>query len=365
MSKQGNPELIGSKMRGSEKSARPLVAAAALFTAVIALAPQASLADEDGVSFWIPGTFGSLAAVPGEPGWSFATFNYYDNISAGADVAAAREITVRDLNPTLRLNLSASLHAYLDCVFVNPSYAFATPVLGGQLALSMGGFFGHEATGINGTLTAALGSSTRAVSQSFGDSVTGVGNLYPQASLKWNEGVHNFMIYGMGDIPVGTYSSTTLANLGIGHGAADAGAGYTYFDPAMGHEFSAVAGFTYNLINPSTNYQSGVDFHIDWGASQFLSKQFFVGAVGYLYDEIGCDSGSGDSVGCFRSRVIGVGPQVGYLFPVNDMQGYLNLKAYREFDRNARPDGWNVWLTFAISPAAPPPPAAPTQLVTK
>jgi hypothetical protein len=45
MSKQDNPELIGSKMRGREKSARPLVAAAALFTAVIALAPQASLAD--------------------------------------------------------------------------------------------------------------------------------------------------------------------------------------------------------------------------------------------------------------------------------------------------------------------------------
>jgi Nitronate monooxygenase/Putative MetA-pathway of phenol degradation len=65
----------------------------------------------------------------------------------------------------------------------------------------------------------------------------------------------------------------------------------------------------------------------------------FVGAVAYLYDEIGCDSGSGDSVGCFRSRVIGVGPQAGYLFPVGDMQGYLNLKAYREFDRNARPDG--------------------------
>ncbi|MGA7386133.1 MAG: hypothetical protein WBW81_15990 [Methylocella sp.] len=80
MSKQDNPEFISSKMRGREKSARPLMAAAALFTAVIALAPQVSFADEDGVSFWIPGTFGSLAAVPGEPGWSFATFNYYDNI---------------------------------------------------------------------------------------------------------------------------------------------------------------------------------------------------------------------------------------------------------------------------------------------
>jgi hypothetical protein len=160
------------------------------------------------------------------------------------------------------------------------------------------------------------------------------------------------MIYGFGDIPVGAYDSTRLANLGIGHGAADAGAGYTYFDPAAGHEFSAVAGFTYNLENPSTNYQNGVDFHVDWAASQFLSKQFSVGVVGYLYDEVGCDSGSGDHVGCFQSRVVGLGPQVSYLFPIGDLQGAVNLKAYGEFDASDRPDGWNIWLTFAISPAA-------------
>lgn len=71
------------------------------------------------------------------------------------------------------------------------------------------------------------------------------------------------MVYGTGDIPVGAYSSTRLANLGIGHGAVDGGAGYTYFDPMTGHELSAVAGFTYNLINTSTNYQNGVNFHLD------------------------------------------------------------------------------------------------------
>ena len=51
---------------------------------------------------------------------------------------------------------------------------------------------------------------------------------YPQATLRWNNGINNFMIYGTGDIPVGPYQSTRLANLGIGHGAADGGAGYTY-----------------------------------------------------------------------------------------------------------------------------------------
>jgi len=97
-------------------------------------------------------------------------------------------------------------------------------------------------------------------------------------------------------VTVGAYHSTRLSNIGIGHGAFDGGFGYTYFDPVKGHEFSAVAGLTYNFMNPSTDYQSGVDFHLDWGASQFLSKQIFVGLVGYLYNEVGCDSGSGDRV---------------------------------------------------------------------
>ena len=76
--------------------------------------------------------------------------------------------------------------------------------------------------------------------------------------------------------------------------------------PAKGQEFSAVAGPTYNLENLSTNYQNGVDFHLDWAASQFLSKQVFVGPVGYVYDQLSCDSGSGDRVGCFESRVVGI-----------------------------------------------------------
>jgi hypothetical protein len=254
--------------------------------------------------------------------------------------------------------LSASLHADADLVFLNPSYVFATPVLGGQASVSMLAVVGRSSADINGTLTVTAGPLTLTRFESISDSVFGVGDLYPQASIKWNQGANNFMIYGTGDIPVGTYNSTQLANIGIGHGAVDAGAGYTYFDQQAGHEFSAVAGLTYNLVNPSTDYQNGVDFHLDWGASQFLSKQFLVGLVGYVYDEIGCDSGSGDHVGCFQSRVLGVGPQIGYIFPLGDMQGYLNLKGYGEFDGHDRPDGWNVWLTFAISPA-PPTPTAP------
>ena len=123
-------------------------------------------------------------------------------------------------------------------------------------------------------------------------------------------------------------------------------------------------GFTYNLVDPSTQYQNGVDMHLDWAASQFLTKQVMVGVVGYVYGEVSCDGGAGDHVGCFQSRVVGVGPQLGYFFPVGAMQGYLNLKGYGEFDAADRPFGWNTWLTLQISPAAPSA-AAPRPLVGK
>jgi len=177
------------------------------------------------------------------------------------------------------------------------------------------------------------------LSDSIGDSLTDFGDLYPQAPLKWNQGAHNFMTYLWGGLPVGNYDPTRLSNISTGHGAIDGGFGYTYLDPVKGHEFSAVAGLTYNFINPITNYQSGVDFHLDWGASQFSNKQVFVGLVGYLYNQIGCDIGSSDKVGCFLSRVVGIGPQIGYIFPVGHYQGFLCLKDYKEFDAQNRPEG--------------------------
>jgi hypothetical protein len=334
-----------------------------LGTLVLSTAP--ALADEGGVSFWIPGLYGSLAAVPQQtPGWSLVNIYYHTSVSAGSDVALEREFELRRIpaNLSLSASLNGSIHANADLDMLNLNYAFATPVLGGQLTVGMIGAAAREATNLNGTLSSTLTTPIGVFpfmrTDSFGDSVTGFGDLIPLASLKWNQGVNNYMVYGTGDIPVGLYNSNSLANIGIGHGAADAGVGYTYLNPQTGYEFSAVAGFTYNLTNPATNYRNGLDFHLDMGASRYLSKQFFVGAVGYVYDQLVPDNGSAPILGPVKSRVFGVGPQLGFIFPVAGMQGYLNLKGYGEFDNHDRPAGWNTWLTFAISPA-PPPAATP------
>jgi hypothetical protein len=35
------------------------------------------------------------------------------------------------------------------------------------------------------------------------------------------------------------------------------------------------------------------------------------------------------------------------------MQGAVVAKGYREFDAQDRPSGYNLWLTFSITPEAP------------
>lgn len=316
-------------------------------TAFLLIAPPAARADEGGVSFWAPGLYGSLAAVPGTPGWSFAAVYYRVQVQADGNKAFVRGGRVE-----------AGLDAKVDSVFFGPTYIFAEKFLGAQVAVSLLGVAGRSDIAISATLTGPLGNT---ISGRREDARTMFGDLYPQATMKWNQGVNNFMTYVTGDIPVGAYDPSRLANLGIGHGAIDGGFGYTYLDPAKGHEFSVVTGLTYNFKNTDTQYQNGVDFHVDWGASHFLSKQVFVGVVGYYYNQLTGDSGSGATLGPFKSRVIGVGPQFGVIFPAAEgVQGFLGIKGYRDFDAQNRPEGWNAWVTLAFSPAAKPVSAPPT-----
>jgi hypothetical protein len=351
------------------KVAASVIAAPLAGTIVLSTATS-SLADEGGVSFWVPGFFGSLAAAPLVPGFSFGNVLYYSQVSAGGDVAFAKQVPLCNINVNFNGNLNANVHGRAEPLYLAlPGYTFATPVLGGQFNISAAFAYGRIESTVDATIAGnlGLGGPGFTIGRSLTETSSGFGDILPMASLRWNFGVHNFMTYLTGNLTTGVYHSQSIANVGIGHNAIDAGGGYTYFDDKAGHEFSATLGFTYNFENTHTNYKNGVDMHLDWGASQFLTKQWQVGLVGYWYQQLSCDSGSGDRVGCFESRVVGIGPQIGYIFPISkEWQGYINLKGYGEFAAQNRPDGWNAWLTIAISPAAPgeAPPSA-RRMITK
>ncbi len=298
----------------------------------------ASHADEGGAGFWIPGQFGSLAAVPSEAGWSLPLLYLHTSVSEGADRQTARGG-----------QLVAGIQARADSILAFPTYTFETPVLQGQAALGLGVGPGWMDASASATFSTPGG---RPISGHRSDSASGGSDLYGQGTLKWNQGVHNYMVYGMFGARVGTYSVNRLANLGLNHWSLDGGGGYTYFDKK--NEFSAVLGFTYNFKNEDTQYKNGVDAHIDWAASRFLSAQTHAGLVGYFYQQLTGDSGSGAVFGSHKSSVTGLGVQLGHFFPVGRSTWYVNVKAYDEFAAENRPSGWNFWVSLLV-PLSPPP----------
>ncbi len=58
--------------------------------ALLCCLTETAYADESGISFWLPGQFGSLAAAPAVPGWSGAAVYYHTTVAASGAAAAAR-----------------------------------------------------------------------------------------------------------------------------------------------------------------------------------------------------------------------------------------------------------------------------------
>src|SRR5580698_5628278 len=206
--------LIAAKSRRHTLPHRQRLDRHRLGIAALVLAPaimffcQRASADESGISFWIPGFFGSLAATPQQPGWSLANIYYHTSVSAGGNVALAREIQIGRIPANLNASLNASVNANVNLGFVAATYVFATPVLGGQASASLLGAYGANSTTLAGSLTGTLtGPGGIGIPFSRFDSIdsslTAFGDLVPQFALRWNAGVNNYMTYVTGDIPVG------------------------------------------------------------------------------------------------------------------------------------------------------------------
>ncbi|WP_249127750.1 SphA family protein [Bradyrhizobium lablabi] len=325
-------------------SRRAAMAFAAL--GAIALAPAAVRADNGGIGFWLPGTMGSLSAVPGQPGMSY-TFQYIhlDAVAGGGKALQNNASIV------------AGLKAKADAFVFLPTYTFATPVLGGQLTVGVAAVPGNIGVDVGATLTGPRGNT---ISGSAFDNRVTWADVYYLGQLKWNFGVNNFMTYVFGNIPSGTYDSTRLANLSIGFVGVDAGGGYTYLNPKTGQEFSVVAGFSFNGTNTALDYRNGIDFHADFAASQFIGKSVHAGLVGYIYQQVTGDSGTGAKLGDNKGTAVAIGPQVGFFFPAFEgYTGYLNLRGYVDLYTENRPTNSTFMATLSFTPAAPEHPPTP------
>ena len=161
---------------------RPLTHLACVIAALLPLAvSDGASADEAGVSFWLQGQYGSFAAVPSNPGWSFESTSYHAKAAASAGVSFARGG-----------GFQAGMKSPTDFVMVTLDACVRNAGLGGQAAVGVTALYGRNTTSVSSTLTGPGGAS---LSGSRSDYVAGFGDLYPAATLKWNQDVHNFMVY--------------------------------------------------------------------------------------------------------------------------------------------------------------------------
>lgn len=79
--------------------------------------------------------------------------------------------------------------------------------------------------------------------------------------LRWNDGVHNTLVYGMLGVPVDSYEVNRLVNIATNHWVLDLGDGYTYLNMKTGREFSAVAELTCYFT-----FRGGVFFSVRYSA---------------------------------------------------------------------------------------------------
>ena len=110
-----------------------------------------------------------------------------------------------------------------------------------------------------------------------------------------------------------------------------------------------MAGLTCNWENSDIQYKNGIDSHLDWAASQFLSANWEVGIAGYVYYQLTGDSGSGARLGPFKSKVASIGPEVGYVFTIAGQPAYVNLRGYWEFWAENRLQGYSLFATLAFT----------------
>jgi len=295
------------------------------------LSTQSALADEGGVPFWMSGQYASMAAVPMATGWSLVALPYAYSGSADKTKTFQRGQSI-----------NAGVSTRESLVLMQLGYVGEGKILGAQPYIGLGWGPGSNTT------TASISTAHPNIQMNRANTANGSTDIYPLASLTWNQGNSNYKTYITGDIPVGTYNRTSLASIGIGHAALDAGGAYTYLNNATGLEFSGVLGATYNWMNSQTNYQNGIDSHLDWSVSQFLSQNWQAGIAGYGYYQLTADSGSGDRVGAFKSRIAAIGPQIGYLFNIGKNQAYINVRAYKEFWAQNRVEGYATIATISI-----------------
>ena len=315
---------------------RKFIATAVLVLVGLLGAPaDKATAVEGGAGFYLLGSTTTNAGILPPPGTYIIDYNYF--YSGSTDFAFDRAGLILDGG------VEASVYGNVPA----PLWVAPGKVLGGNIGFLMLIPVIHKDVdaGTSLTLPPPFGVT---ISRNIGDQETRFGDIVPGVMLGWHSGNWHFKTHTLVNTPTGFWKLGNLANAGFNRWAIDNAAAFTWLDPEIGLELSAMAGITYNWENPTTNYKSGSEFHLEYAAVQNFSRQFALGINGFVYDQVSGDSGVGARLGSFEGRVIAIGPVMNLNFQVSQIPVSTSLKYFREFDVENRLEGDAGYVTVTI-----------------
>jgi hypothetical protein len=302
--------------------------------ALLCLRSGLANAAEGGLGAYLLGSRSNGAGITPPAGVYFQDDTYfYDAKIGGGKSLPFGGLLVANVSAQTWLNLPTTL-------WVTPA-----KILGGDLAFSLTSSVGEPRVGasllVNSPRFGPLGLNVT-------DDNTRLSDFFMQSFVGWQVGNFHWQLGIGGVVPSGTYVAGELSNASLNRPAVDLFGTFTWLDPAIGWDLSTAAGFTFNQANTATDYKTGDEFHLEWAATKYLSKQFTIGLVGYYYQQFTPDTGTGAVLGAFEGRVAAVGGSIGYTFEAGKLPISTRLKVYREFDAVNHLEGTAGFLTVSM-----------------
>lgn len=332
-----------------------------------ALASAPARADETGNGHYTPGTFGySAGIVPPERGFYYTNYQtYYEG-----SVLATKSLPIGGL---VRNGVKTVLFGEI----LNPLYVTGAKVLGGTLAATVVVPFIY----LDNTALSSTGSSLSITE----DTNFNLGDIYvAPVVLGWDRGNFHWNVMGGIYAPVGEWKFGQLSPTGKNYWTFEPATGFTYLNPKSGWEISTFQGVDFNTINPGTNYQSGIDYHLDWVIAKHVTRaveppdnaaalkargpsdagtekggddrrprkpavmDVAPGIGGYFYYQLTGDSGAGAVLGPFKGRVFALGPTLQGTANFSGKPVTFQLKVLKEIHTEHRTQGVSSWANLSL-----------------
>lgn len=303
-------------------------------------------ASEGGASVYMLGTGGPEAAImPSVEGVYLESELYYVH----AFERASRELPEAG-------EIAAGVRQFTPAGTVTVLWEPSTNVLGG--AFDVGG---ELIVGVPSVRAAVVlrGPSGRQLMASTRDSAPIFGDPTAITDLGWRWGDFHLKASLEINIPVGQYRVDQLANLSYHRWSQDASLAQTWHDDKSGWDVSAKAGLTFNGENPSTDYATGTELHVEASLAKALSPALSVGVQAYRFEQITGDSGAGATLGPLKGRATGVGGTATSTFNIGKTSASLRFWGMTEFGVMNRPVSTIFELDLTVPLSTKPSAARP------